>query len=62
METLKCVKCITTLLKTLKIVKCVKKIEMCVIIGAIIIIGICTVSDNKKAISKTMKQLKKKVM
>lgn len=62
MNALNCVKCITTLLKTLKILKCVKKVEMCVIVGAMILVGICAISDNKKTISKTVKQLKKKVM
>lgn len=62
MNTANCVKCITTLLKTLKLVRCVKKVETGVIIGAIVLISIGLLSDNKKAISKTMKQLKKKVM
>lgn len=62
MNTADCVKCITTLLKTLKIVKCVKKVEMCVIIGVIILMSLGVISDNRKAISKTVKLLKKKVM
>lgn len=62
MNTADCVKCITTLLKTLKIVKCVKKVEMCVIIGVIILMSLGVISDNRKAIFKTVKLLKKKVM
>ncbi|MGN0443579.1 MAG: hypothetical protein ACI4F5_03060 [Acutalibacteraceae bacterium] len=62
MNTADCVKCITTLVKTLKIVKCVKKAEMCVIIGGIILMSLGVISDNRKAISKTVKLLKKKVM
>ena len=62
MNTADCVKCITTLLKTQKIVKCVKKVEMCVIIGVIILMSLGVISDNRKAISKTVKLLKRKVM
>ncbi|MGN1118591.1 MAG: hypothetical protein ACI4RU_08250 [Acutalibacteraceae bacterium] len=62
MNTADCVKCITTLVKTLKIVKCVKKVEMCVIIGVIILMSLGVISDNRKAIFKTVKLLKKKVM
>lgn len=62
MNTADSIKCITTLLKTLKIVKCVKKVEMIVIIAAVILMGLGVVSDNKKAIAKMCKQMKKKVM
>lgn len=62
MNTAGCVKCITSLVKTLKIVKCVKKVEMCVIVGAIILISIGMLSDNKKEIGKIIKKMKKKVM
>lgn len=62
MNTADSIKCITTLLKTLKIVKCVKKVEMIVIIAAVILMGLGVFSDNKKAIVKMCKQMKKKVM
>lgn len=62
MNTAKNVKCITCLIKALGLVKCVKKIEMCVIVGAIILVGIGTLSDNRKEIGKIVKAVKKKVM
>lgn len=62
MDLAKNMKCIITLLKTLKIVTCVKKIEICVIIGVIVLMVISSVCGERKTIAKTIKQLKKKVM
>lgn len=62
MNTANSIKCIATLFKVAKLIKCVKKIEICVIVCVMILIGVATVADNKKGIEKTLKQLKKKVM
>ncbi len=62
METADCVKCIACLCKILKIVKCVKKAEICIIVTAMVLVGIGAACDNKKEIGKLVKKMKKKVM
>ena len=62
MDLLGCFKCVSCLLKALKMVQCVKKIFTVMIIAVMILIGISSVLDNKKAIEKAVKSIKKKVM
>lgn len=62
MDTLGCFKCISCLLKALKMVHCVKKFFTVMIIAVMVLVGISGVLDNKKAIEKAVKSIKKKVM
>lgn len=62
MNTANGIKCIMSLCKAIKVIKCVKKIEIVMIAGVMLLVGIGTLSDNKKEIGKLVKQFKKKVM
>lgn len=62
MDMLGCFKCVSCLLKALKMVHCVKKIVTVMIVAVMVLVGISSVLDNKKAISKAVKSIKKKVM